>query len=99
MSARPLKLAIRIEAAVLLQPMTIRELARCLGSTPQSIEKAVGRADVERIGTRSSRTTGRTRGRPWIVFGPSPMARLRAASNIAMAPSVPPPSTAALEHR
>lgn len=58
----------RIPAALALQPMTVDELARCLGVTRGAIRQKLAEIDVQPAGTR------RTKGRPWIRYAPMTVA-------------------------
>jgi hypothetical protein len=50
---RPAPLSERIERAVSLQPMSVRDLSRCLCASTGAIRRAIDRAvGVDRVGTR-----------------------------------------------
>lgn len=55
-------LADRILGVLVLQPMTVEQLARCLCVHPSTIRRALPVAGVRRAGTE------RTKGRPWIRY-------------------------------
>jgi predicted ArsR family transcriptional regulator len=62
---RQAPLRLRVVDALRLQPMTVRELAHCLGAREDSIRKVLDGAEgVIRIGTRRCRM-----GRPQVLFG------------------------------